>query len=179
MPQALPADKQTKYTNRIQRRPKLAHSKNNHNTKERQRYTRVERKASYVVVRRHGMCLERLLHLLILFGSGAFVPACSKVSNAFGAKWVGSFVRCSAGGAFQGRVGAGFPGATGEDRTGVVFGVVLLCADGAGRFLRFAELGVVTITLTVTAVGVGGPREVFRNAAHAVMDSETGCTKTF
>jgi hypothetical protein len=96
------------------------------------------------------------------------------VFDAHGAEWVGGFVRCTAGGTFQGRVGA----ATGGDRTEVVFGAVLLCADGAGRFLRFAELGVVPITLTVMAVGVGGPREVFRNAAHAVTDSETGCTKT-
>jgi hypothetical protein len=100
------------------------------------------------------------------------------VSNAFRAKCVGSFVRCSAGGAFQGRVGAGFSGATGGDRTEVVFGAVLLCADGAGRFLRFAELGVVAVTLTVTAVGVRGPREVFRNSTYAVSDSKTGCTKT-
>jgi hypothetical protein len=100
------------------------------------------------------------------------------VFDADGAKWVGSFVRCSTGGAFQGRVCAGFSGATGGDRTEVVFGAVLLCADGAGRFLRFAELGVVTITLTVTAVGVRGPREVFRNLAHAVSDSKMGCTKT-
>jgi hypothetical protein len=125
------------------------------------------------------MCLERLLHRLILFGSRGFVPACSKVFDVHGAEWVGGFVRCTAGGAFQGRVGAGFSGATGGDRTEVVFGAVLLCAYSAGRFLRFAELGVVTITLTVTAVGVGGPREVFRNAAHVVTDSETGCTKTF
>jgi hypothetical protein len=55
----------------------------------------------------------------------------------------------------------------------VVFGTVLLCADGADRFLRFTELGVVAITLTVTAVGVGGPREVFRNSAYAVPDSKT------
>jgi hypothetical protein len=61
----------------------------------------------------------------------------------------------------------------------MVLGAVLLCADGAGRFVCLAEFGVVTITLTVTAVGIGGPREVFRNAAHAVMDGETGCTKTF
>jgi hypothetical protein len=131
------------------------------------------------VVRRRGMCLARLFHRLILFGTGGFVQACSKVFDAHGAEWVGGFVRCTAGGTFQGRVGAGSSGATGGDRTEVVFGAVLLCADGAGRFLRFAELGVMTITLTVTAVGVGGPREVFRNAAHAVMDSETGCTKTF
>jgi hypothetical protein len=105
-----------------------------------------------VVVRWHGMCLERLLHRLILFGSGGFVPACSKVSNAFGAKWVGSFVRCSAGGAFQGRVGAGFSGAIGGDQTEVVFGIVLLHTDGTGRFFFFAEFSVVAVTLTVTAV---------------------------
>jgi hypothetical protein len=125
------------------------------------------------------MYLEWLLHQLILFGSGGFVPACSKVFDAHGAEWVSGFVRCTAGGTFQERVGAGFSGATGGHQTEVVFGAVLLCADGIGRFLRFAELGVVTITLTVMVVGVGGPGEVFHNAAHAVMDSKTGCTKTF
>jgi hypothetical protein len=100
------------------------------------------------------------------------------VSDANRAKRVGSFVRCSAGGAFQGRVGAGFSGATDGDRTEVVFGAVLLCANGTGRFLRFAELGVVAVTLTVTAVGVRGPGEVFRNSTYAVSDSKTGCTKT-
>jgi hypothetical protein len=100
------------------------------------------------------------------------------VSDVDRAKWIGSFVRCSAGGAFQGRVGAGLSGATGGDRTEVVFGAVLLCADSAGRFLRFAELGVLTITLTVMAVGVRGPREVFHNSAYAVPDSKMGCTKT-
>jgi hypothetical protein len=60
----------------------------------------------------------------------------------------------------------------------VVFGAVLLCADGTGRFLHFAELSVVAVTLTVTAVGVRGPREVFCNSAYAVSDSKTGCTKT-
>jgi hypothetical protein len=125
------------------------------------------------------MHLERLLHRLILFGSGGFIPACSKVFDAHGAKWVSGFVRCTTGSTFQGRVGVRFSSATGQDRTEVVFGAVLLCADGAGRFLRFAELGVVTITFTVMAVGVGGPREVFRNVAHAITDSKIGCTKTF
>jgi hypothetical protein len=74
------------------------------------------------------------------------------VLDAFGAKWVGSFVRCSTGGAFQGRVGAGFSGATGRDRTEVVFGVVLLRTDGTGRFFFFAEFSVVAVTLAVTAV---------------------------
>jgi hypothetical protein len=59
----------------------------------------------------------------------------------------------------------------------VVFGTVLLCADGAGKFLCFAEFGVVAITLAVMVVGVGGPREVVHNAAYAVLDSESGCTK--
>jgi hypothetical protein len=95
-----------------------------------------------------------------------------------GAKWIGGFVRYSAGGTFQGRVVAGFSGVTGGDQTEVVFGAVLLCADGIGRFLHFAELGVVTITLIVTAVGVRGPREVFHNSVHAVPDSKMGCTKT-
>jgi hypothetical protein len=60
----------------------------------------------------------------------------------------------------------------------VVFGAVLLYADSVGRFLCFAEFGVVAITLAVMVVGVGGPREVVYNAAHAVLDSELGCTKT-
>jgi hypothetical protein len=131
-----------------------------------------------VLVRPHGKCLELWLHRFILVGSGGCVPLCRKVPDANGAKWVGGFVRCSTGGTFQGRVGAGLSGATGGDRTEVVFGAVLLCADGAGRFLRFAEFGVVTVTLTVTAVGVRGPREIFRNSAYAVSDSKTGCTKT-
>jgi hypothetical protein len=75
-------------------------------------------------------------------------------------------------------VGVGFSGATGGDRTEVVFGAMLLCADGAGRFLCFAELGVVTITLTVMVVGVVGPREVFHNSAYVVLDSKMGYTKT-
>jgi hypothetical protein len=123
------------------------------------------------------MCLEQLLHRLILFRSRAFVPACSKVFDVHGAEWVGGFVRCTAGGTFLGRVGAGFSGMTGGDRTEVVFGAVLLCADGAGRFLRFAEFCVVTITLTVTAVGSWGPRKIFGNTAFAVTEDKCVCTK--
>jgi hypothetical protein len=77
-----------------------------------------------------------------------------------GAKWVSSFVRCSAGGAFQGRVVVGFSSTTGGDKMEVVFGIVLLCTDGTGGFLHFAEFGVVAITLIVMAVGVGSPRVV-------------------
>jgi hypothetical protein len=90
------------------------------------------------------------------------------VPDANGAKWVGGFVRCSVRGAFQGRVVAGFSGATGGDETEVVFGVMLLCADSAGGFLLFAEFGVVAITLAVTAVGSWGPRKVFGNMALAI-----------
>jgi hypothetical protein len=97
------------------------------------------------------------------------------VSNAFGAKWVGTFGRCSAGGAFQGRVGAGFTGATGGDRTEVVFGVVLLRADGTGRFLFFAEFSVVAVTLAVTAVGGWSPRKIFGNTAFSVTEDECVC----
>jgi hypothetical protein len=101
------------------------------------------------------------------------------VSDVFGAKWVGCFVRCAAGGAFQGWVGAGVAGSTSGDRTKVVLRAMLLGADGAGGFLRFAEFGVVAITLTVTAVGVRGPREIWCDAAFSVADSECGCTKVF
>jgi hypothetical protein len=75
------------------------------------------------------------------------------VSDAFGAKSVSSFVRCATDSTFQRWMGTGFSGATGGDRTEVVFGAVLLCADGTGRFLHFAELGVVAIPLAVIAVG--------------------------
>jgi hypothetical protein len=75
------------------------------------------------------------------------------VLDANGAKWISGFVRCSTGSAFQGRVGTGFSSTTGGDKTGVVFGAVLLCAYGAGWFFLFAEFGVVAITLAVTAVG--------------------------
>jgi hypothetical protein len=101
------------------------------------------------------------------------------VLDANRARWIGSFVRCSAGSAFQGRVGAGFSGATGGDRTEVVFGVVVLCADSAGRFFLFTEFGVVAITLTVMAMGVRGPREVWCDAAFSVAESKCGCAKVF
>jgi hypothetical protein len=61
------------------------------------------------------MCLERRLHWFIMFGRGGFVPSRSDVLDAHRAKRIGSFVRCSAGGAFQGGVGAGFTGATSGD----------------------------------------------------------------
>jgi hypothetical protein len=99
------------------------------------------------------------------------------VPDVFGTEWVGGFVGCTTGGTFQGRVGAGFSGATGGNEREVVFGAVLLCADGADRFLRFAEFGVVAITLTVTAVGVGGPRVVWCDAAFSVAESERSCGK--
>jgi hypothetical protein len=54
-------------------------------------------------------------------------------------------------------VSAGVASSTSGDRTEVVLGAMLLGADSAGRFLRFAEFGVVAITLTVTAVGIRGP----------------------
>jgi hypothetical protein len=100
------------------------------------------------------------------------------VFDADRAKWVSGFVRYATGGALQGRVGVGFSGATGGDRTEVVFGAVLLYADGTGRILCFAELGVLSITLTVTAVGVRVLREVFCNSAYAVLDSKSGYTQT-
>jgi hypothetical protein len=129
-----------------------------------------------VFVRRHGKCLGPWLHRFVLFGSGGFVPRGCEVLDANGAKLIGSFVRCSAGGALQGRVGAGFSGATGGDRTEVVFGAVLLCADGAGRLLRFAELGVVAVTLTITAVGSWSPRKIFGNTAFSVTEDKCVCT---
>jgi hypothetical protein len=49
----------------------------------------------------------------------------------------------------------------------------------AAVFLRFAEFGVVAVTLTVTAVGVGGPREVWCNAAFSVAEGECSCAKVF
>jgi hypothetical protein len=78
------------------------------------------------------------------------------VSDAFGAKWVSCFMRCATGSAFQGWVGAGVAGSTSGNRIKVVLCAVLLGTDSAGRFLRFAEFGVVAITITVMAVGVRG-----------------------
>jgi hypothetical protein len=88
-----------------------------------------------------------------LFGSRGFVPRGCEVLDANRAKWVSSFVRCSAGGTFQVRVGAGFSSMTGRDRIWVVFGIVLLRTDGTGGFFLCAEFGVVSITLAVMAVG--------------------------
>jgi hypothetical protein len=56
---------------------------------------------------------------------------------------------------------------------------MLLGADSAGGFLCFAEFGVVAVTLTVMAVGVGGPQEVWCDAAFSVAEGECGCTKVF
>jgi hypothetical protein len=107
------------------------------------------------------------------------VPRVGQVSDAFGAKWVSCFVRCAAGSAFQRWVGAGVAGSTSGNRTKVVLRAMLLGADGAGGCLCFAEFVVVAITLTVTAVGVGGPREVWCDAAFSVAESECGCAKVF
>jgi hypothetical protein len=93
------------------------------------------------------------------------------------ATWVGGFVRCSTGDAFQGRVVAGVSGTTGGDKTEVVFGTVLLCADHAGGFLLFAECGMVAITLAVTAVGSWSPRKIFGNTAFVVTEDKCVCTK--
>jgi hypothetical protein len=46
-------------------------------------------------------------------------------------------------------------------------------------FLRFAEFGVVAVTLTVMAVGVGGPREVWCDVVFSVTESKYGCAKVF
>jgi hypothetical protein len=99
------------------------------------------------------------------------------VFDANGAKWIGGFVRCSVGSAFQGRVVAGFSGATGGDKTRVVFRAVLLSIDGTGGFFLFAEFGVVSITLAVMAVGIWGPRKVFGNTAFVVAEDKCVCTK--
>jgi hypothetical protein len=56
---------------------------------------------------------------------------------------------------------------------------MLLGADSAGGYLCLAEFGVVAITLTVTAVGVRGPREVWCDAAFSVAESKCGCAKVF
>jgi hypothetical protein len=101
------------------------------------------------------------------------------VSDALGAKWVSCFVRCTAGSAFQGWVGAGVAGSTSGDHTKVVLHAVVLGTDGAGGFLCFTEYGVVAITLTVMAVRVRGPREVWCDAAFSVAESKCGCAKVF
>jgi hypothetical protein len=72
---------------------------------------------------------------------------------------------------------AGFSGTTGGDETEVVCGAVLLCANGTGRFLLFAEFSVVAITLAVMAVGSWGPRKIFGNVAFAVTEDKCVCTK--
>jgi hypothetical protein len=136
-----------------------------------------QKERSHVLVRRYGKYLELWLYRFILFRSRGFVPGGWEVSDANRAKWVSSFVRCSTGGTFQGIVGAGPSSAIGRDRTEVVFSAVVLYADGASGFLRFAELGVVAVTLPIAAVGVRGPGEVFRNSTYAVPDSEMGYTK--
>jgi hypothetical protein len=61
------------------------------------------------------MYLELLLHWLILFRSWGFVPACSKVLDAYGTEWIGGFVRYTTGSIFQGRVGTGISGIIGGD----------------------------------------------------------------
>jgi hypothetical protein len=101
------------------------------------------------------------------------------VSNAFWAKWVRCFVRCTTGTTFQRRVGAGIAGLTSWDCAKVVVGAVLLGTDSTCGFLRFAEFGVVAVTLAVTAVGVRGPREVWCDAAFLVAECKCGCTKVF
>jgi hypothetical protein len=68
---------------------------------------------------------------------------------------------------------------TGGDKTQVVFGIMLLCTDGAGGFLLFAEFGVVSITLAVMAVGSWSPRKIFGNMAFAVIEDKCVCTKAF
>jgi hypothetical protein len=70
----------------------------------------------------------------------------------------------------------GFSCTTGGDKTQMVFGVVLLHADSTGRFLLFAEFGVVAITLAVTAVGSWGPRKIFGNMAFVVTEDKYVCT---
>jgi hypothetical protein len=101
------------------------------------------------------------------------------VSNAFGAKWVSCFVRCAAGSAFQGWVGAGVASLTSGHRTMVVLHAMVLGTDGAGGLLCFADFGVVAITLTVMAVRVRGPQEVWYDVAFSVAESERGCAKVF
>jgi hypothetical protein len=61
----------------------------------------------------------------------------------------------------------------------VVLCAVVLGTDGAGGFLRFAEFGMVAVTLTVMAVGVGGPQEVWCDVVFSVAESKCGCTKVF
>jgi hypothetical protein len=79
------------------------------------------------------------------------------VSDAFGAKLVSCFVRCTVGYTFQRWVRTGVAGSTSGDQTKVVLRAMLLGIDSAGGFLRFAEFGVVAVTLTVMVVGVRGP----------------------
>jgi hypothetical protein len=114
-----------------------------------------------------------------LFGSRGFVPRGCEVLDVDRAKWVSGFVRCSTGSVFQGQMVAGFSGMAGGDKTRVVFGAVLLCADGTGGFFLFAESGVVSITLAVAAVRSWGPREIFGNMAFVVTEDECYCTKAF
>jgi hypothetical protein len=70
-------------------------------------------------------------------------------------------VSCIACSAFQGRVGTGFSSMTRGNRALVVFGAVLLYADGAGGFLCFTEFGVGAVTLAVMTFRGWGLGEVF------------------
>jgi hypothetical protein len=61
--------------------------------------------------------------------------------------------------------------------------VLCCCAQmaqiGCCALLRVADFGVVAITLTVMALGVGGPRVVWCDAAFSVAQSERSCAKSF
>jgi hypothetical protein len=101
------------------------------------------------------------------------------VPDAFGIEWVGGFVGCTTGSVFQRWVGVGVAGSTSGNCIKVVIRAVLLSTDSAGGFLCFAEFGVVAITLTVTAVGVRGPQEVWCNVAFSVVESKCSYAKVF
>jgi hypothetical protein len=58
---------------------------------------------------------------------------------------------------------------TGRDCAGVVFCGIGLSANGAGWLLGFAKFGVVTVFLTIVALGGRVPGKVFFNATEVVV----------
>jgi biotin transporter BioY len=80
------------------------------------------------------------------------------------------FVWATAGYILKWRVAAYSTSTTGADHAGVVFCGMGLCANSAGWLLGFIKFVVVTVFLTVVALGGRVPGKVFFNATEAVAD---------
>jgi hypothetical protein len=87
------------------------------------------------------------------------------VFDAHGAERVIGLVSSIAVGTLEGRVGACTTCAARGDCAGVVFGGMVLGADGVFGLVHLAELRVVTISLAVAALGGWVPGKVFINLA--------------